>query len=50
MKEETDVYYNNLIGMGKHYLINIVGSDNVLGFNAVVKPRKDIEKTLLRNG
>lgn len=36
--------------MEKKYLINVVGSDNKMGFNAVVKPRKDVETTLERNG
>lgn len=36
--------------MSKKYLINIVGSDSKIGFNAVVKPRKDVETTLVRNG
>lgn len=36
--------------MKKKYLINIVGSDSKIGFNAVAKPRKDMENTLVKNG
>lgn len=34
----------------KKYLINVVGEDTGVSYNAVSKPRKDVEKTLVRNG
>lgn len=36
--------------MGNKYLINVVGDNLKVSYNAVAKPRQDVERTLVRNG